>query len=809
MRRNENLDVVNYDDQGNVIDTAFPVSDRTRRNQSKTSVGYTLIAVLLHILAFVPIIAVSIVLAVKCYNLVPYYSFWPFVGVIVVGLFGLIFLVVSLCVTRKKSKSNIAMQTTKIAITFTCLTTVFALLLTYIVPDVISMATQSTLFVEDLYYNGDAQAEVNAKLDRDFIMYNLLNGNLNDHKAEDGKGDYSYKTLAKMEKVDEVHYLNDDIENGYNKYMAYSTSDANDIKALDGVLSSMQQNQPRKYELYQFVYKTYVLNDYDYAFVNTLDRRAFALSVVDYVYANANYESLLKQGFSNKKIKQLFDDNFDNFNHDGYQTFDDAMLLYAQMEGRMTIPVVLRLILNEGWSYSQGATDSQGNLQYSDDGNFLYEMYDPEAKAKFDAQNGEYSFMGKLLGSDGVEYEANYGFNSDGWMIFENGIVKRPINWLVLDMLGDPMDLTTLNINSLLGGVLGGIMGGAVPEDMVGSVLANLLKSLSGVVNSIGGLVQDDLAEVIKYATGGANLNINLCIDDSGALAISISPMNAQYGMLGYMQASWVQSNNLLMAVINVIGLRNWLCIFGAVGVVLVIAAGIVRECGKRTRMRTAVARDRIIRAQTADRIASGEETPEAFDEHGELAAGLSAYDVAEIERAQQRKPKRNADDLDDLDDIDIDNMELTEEELALLAEDEEERKPKKKRFGKKEKPVEDDLDNIELTDEDLALLDEEPEEKPKKKRFGKKEKPVEENLDDVQLTDEDLALLDEEPEEKPKKKRFGKKEKPVEENLDDVQLTDEDLALLDEEPEEKPKKKRFGKKKQSDDFDFDSEDAE
>ena len=664
------------------------------------------------------------------------------------------------------------MQTTKIAITFTCLTTVFALLLTYIVPDIISMATQSTLFVEDLYYNGDAQAEVNAKLDRDFIMYNLLNGNLNDHKAEDGKGDYSYATLSKMTKTDEVHYLNDDIEKGYSKYMAYSTTDAMDIKALDGVLSSMQQNQPRKYELYQFIYKTYVLNDYDYAFVNSLDRRAFALSVVDYVYANANYEALLKQGFKNKKVKQLFDDNFDNFNQDGYQPFDDAMLLYAQIGSRMTIPVVLRLILNEGWSYSQGATDSQGNLQYSEDGNFLYEMYDPEAKAKFDAQNGEYNFTGKLLGSDGVEYEAKYGFNSDGWMIFENGIVKRPIKWLVLDMLGDPMDLTTLNINSLLGGVLGGITGGAVPEDMVGGVLANLLKSLSGIVNSIGGLVQDDLAEVIKYATGGANLNINLCIDDNGALAISISPMNAQYGMLGYMQASWVQSNNLLMAVINVIGLRNWLSIFGAVGVVLVIAAGIVRECGKRTRMRTAVARDRIIRAQTADRIANGE-TPEAFDEHGELAAGLSAHDVAEIERAQQRKPKLdNDDELDDLGDINVDDIELTEEELALLAEDEAERKPKKKLFGKKKKPVEDDLDNIELTDEDLALLDEEPEEKPKKKLFGKKEKPVEENLDDVQLTDEDLALLD-------------------------------------EKPEEKPKKKLFGKKKQSDDFDFDSEDAE
>ena len=41
---------------------AFPVSERTKKQQSKTSVLYTVASVVLHILAYLPIIAVSLVL---------------------------------------------------------------------------------------------------------------------------------------------------------------------------------------------------------------------------------------------------------------------------------------------------------------------------------------------------------------------------------------------------------------------------------------------------------------------------------------------------------------------------------------------------------------------------------------------------------------------------------------------------------------------------------------------------------------------------------------------------------------------------
>ena len=99
----EQDDMLNRDKDGNVI-PAFPVSKRTKRDQSKTSVLFSVAAILLHVLAYLPIVIVSVVLGVKCYNLMPYYSFWPFVGVILAGILGLVFMTVALVVNRKKSK---------------------------------------------------------------------------------------------------------------------------------------------------------------------------------------------------------------------------------------------------------------------------------------------------------------------------------------------------------------------------------------------------------------------------------------------------------------------------------------------------------------------------------------------------------------------------------------------------------------------------------------------------------------------------------------------------------------------------------
>lgn len=595
----EQDDMLNRDKDGNVI-PAFPVSKRTKRDQSKTSVLYTVAAILLHVLAYLPIVIVSVVLGVKCYNLMPYYSFWPFVGVILAGILGLVFMTVALVVNRKKSKGSIRTKTVKVLIAFVCLSTGFGLILTYVFPDVIAFATQSTLYCEDLYYNGEKQAEKNAALERDLIMYNLLNGNLNNYGA-DGKiaenGDFSYKTLVAHTEDNGkiIKYKNSFINERVKSYE--KTYEKTGINGIQVEVDALKSNA-RKYELYEFIYNQYVLNDYDFCFYNNVTRRAVALSILDYIYTYYDYEGMLKEGFNNPRFKALFQQNYDSFNQDGYLTYDDPLLLYAQMSGRMTVPIVLRLILNQGWSYTQSSYNGAGGLTYTEDGNCLYQLYDPELVEKFKANGGKFEYTGTITDQDGNSIEVKYGFNEDGWQMYENGVTKRPLSWLVLDMLGDPMALTTLDIANLLGNQIYGIV-------------QNVLNAFPTLIDGLGGLMQEDLIEVVKAAAGGAQLSIGLCIDDNGLIAINLFPMNAPYGMLGYMQATWVDSDNLLMAVINVVSLRNWMAIFGAIGAVLIIAAGVCRDMGEKTRKRTEDSRDRILRAKAAEENGVGVGKPD------------------------------------------------------------------------------------------------------------------------------------------------------------------------------------------------------
>ena len=595
----EQDDMLNRDKDGNVI-PAFPVSKRTKRDQSKTSVLFSVAAILLHALAYLPIVIVSVVLGVKCYNLMPYYSFWPFVGVILAGVLGLVFMTVALVVNRKKSKGSIRTKTVKVLIAFVCLSTGFGLILTYVFPDVIAFETQNTLYCEDLYYNGSAQAEKNAALERDLIMYNLLNGNLNNYGA-DGKiaenGDFSYKTLiAHTEDNGKIiKYKNSFINERVKSYE--KTYEKTGINGIQVEVDALKSNA-RKYELYEFIYNQYVLNDYDFCFYNNVTRRAVALSILDYIYTYYDYEGMLKEGFNNPRFKALFQQNYDSFKQDGYLTYDDPLLLYAQMSGRMTVPIVLRLILNQGWSYTQSSYNGAGGLTYTEDGNCLYQLYDPELVEKFKANGGKFKYTGTITDQDGNSIEVKYGFNEDGWQMYENGVTKRPLSWLVLDMLGDPMALTTLDIANLLGNQIYGIV-------------QNVLNAFPTLIDGLGGLMQEDLIEVVKAAAGGAQLSIGLCIDDNGLIAINLFPMNAPYGMLGYMQATWVDSDKLLMAVINVVSLRNWMAIFGAIGAVLIIAAGVCRDMGEKTRKRTEDSRDRILRAKAAEENGVGVGKPD------------------------------------------------------------------------------------------------------------------------------------------------------------------------------------------------------
>ena len=186
------------------------------------------------------------------------------------------------------------------------------------------------------------------------------------------------------------------------------------------------------------------------------------------------------------------------------------------------------------------------------------------------------------------------------------------------------------------------------------------------------------------------------------------------------------------------------------------------------------------VAAQREEDYASGKLTVRSRKKEKKHEAEVIAeFDALDVENAVEDSGESPEDSVDNA------NVPLDQPDDALPAEE----KPKK-RFGKKNKPVEDD--DLALTDDDLLAADDVvEEEKPKKKLFGKKNKPAED--DELTHSDEDLLAADDVVgEEKPKKKLFGKKEKPVEEEIDD-----DDFADTDFDEEEAPKKKGlFGKKK-------------
>ena len=560
--------------------------------------GLTVLEVLFYLFSLPIIVVLSVVFGVRAYELVPYYSFWPFVGVILAGVLCLIFIIVVMCISlRKKSKRTILMQTVSIIVAVIFLTSFIAVALDVVLPDVLAQLTSSTLFYEDLNNQSLAseQAEFNAALDRKFIMLNLLNGNYDPQ--------YEYETLK----------ADSDI-----------TSRRRQIGSELGRLDSTEQyeqiylSDELYAELFQFIYDEYIMTDIDYAllepnkpFGNTT-RIAMGHAIAEVIYPE--FRQLAEEGMSNERIAYLYQNNYASLKNDGYLTYDDSMILYATT-GRMTVPVVIRLLLDRGYTYTEGEQAYIENGEVVEpEGTFYLELY--EKKDVIAIMEDENAVEWNSDGTRGVlvkEVEGvDYGvgavviptYDENGTLT--GGYIRAPRQWSILDMDGKNMDVAAISdvvidLGELLGDIeVGGFDLGSIFRKMgpmtIGELLNNLDSIISTVMSALGGgssnisimsiidkLLQG-VTDVIMAATGGSGLYLNLAINDQGALEIAIAPTNVEVGMHGYQYMTWMESNNLLFAVMGVMSLREWLYIFGAVSVLLAFAAGMCREIKARVR---------------------------------------------------------------------------------------------------------------------------------------------------------------------------------------------------------------------------------
>lgn len=560
--------------------------------------GLTVLEVLFYLFSLPVIVVLSVVFGVRAYELVPYYSFWPFVGVILAGVLCLIFIIVVMCISlRKKSKRTILMQTVSIIVAVIFLTSFIAVALDVVLPDVLAQLTSSTLFYEDLNNQSLAseQAEFNASLDRKFIMLNLLNGNYDPQ--------YEYETLK----------ADSDI-----------TSRRRQIGSELGRLDSTEQyeqiylSDELYAELFQFIYDEYIMTDIDYAllepnkpFGNTT-RIAMGHAIAEVIYPE--FRQLAEEGMSNERIAYLYQNNYASLKNDGYLTYDDSMILYATT-GRMTVPVVIRLLLDRGYTYTEGEQAYIENGEVVEpEGTFYLELYEKEDVIAI--MEDEDAVEWNSDGTRGVlvkEVEGvDYGVGAVVIPVYDEngtltgGYIRAPRQWSILDMDGKNMDVAAISdvvidLGELLGDIeVGGFDLGSIFRNMDPMTIGELLNNLDGIISTLmsalgGGssnisimsiidkLLQG-VTDVIMAATGGSGLYLNLAINDQGALEIAIAPTNVEVGMHGYQYMTWMESNNLLFAVMGVMSLREWLYIFGAVSVLLAFAAGMCREIKARVR---------------------------------------------------------------------------------------------------------------------------------------------------------------------------------------------------------------------------------
>lgn len=565
-----------------------------------------------YLLTFPVIIAVAFLICWKIGDSAPYYSFWPYIGAIIMGVFGLIFFIVALIVNRKGTKRKAMQRTVSMLICVVVLTGVFGLAFDVVLPDTIQNLTSKTLFVEDAFNNYEEKADEIIGYVRQYARLNLVNGNydgrsydvLTESKIEDmvdEKGNVQkVETNPILVKAAEYALVEREVDENGKK--VYTTNNPAEYLGWDGDEEKGTYIETKftkglsdlDIELYDWIYTNYIMTDYNYAFAvqahslltpandpsgyNTVGRHALCRALVEEY--SETYKKLCNEGLQstgllgttvtgNEKLSWLFAKNYASMDLDGYLPLnDDAGLGYATGD-RMTIPVVLRLILNEHYTVTD--TENLNDITVIADGGkattisgyFVY-MCKPEIVSEIENANSdiEYDAEGRSVNwykaSDGNYY---YVYN-------EGGYVEGLVAWCVLDMLGDPMAVATIDN-------LGELLTGLVKSLGINTDVSSLINGMLSGAN-MENLLNEQLVSIIQDATFGQKLYLTLGYNDQGQTEINIVPQAIELGYLGYQYMSWLELGHLLVTICGVLSLRNLLYIFGAVSVVMVFAIGTI-----------------------------------------------------------------------------------------------------------------------------------------------------------------------------------------------------------------------------------------
>lgn len=267
-------------------------------------------------------------------------------------------------------------------------------------------------------------------------------------------------------------------------------------------------------------------------------------------------ETYLEEGYRNDAVKDLIAFNFKSIDKGGYVSYIDiGPWINLANDKRMTIPCILTLVTAEREYELQPF-----QLQYE-------VMPDPVITEK-DVEEGKPVY------------------DWDHKEKYEREDAQAPVRWTVLDMDGKPMEVSIGSLSALLGSI--------------DPALAAATPIILGVVEEIGpSLINSIVNLVSNEAVAGAPIYMSLDISDGDTATIVLRPSNEQRGMLGYQNSAWLNSNNLIFALISIFPARQVLYIWSAVVIALTLAIGAIRL--KEAKKRLGISDDEtVVRVATA-----------------------------------------------------------------------------------------------------------------------------------------------------------------------------------------------------------------
>ncbi len=230
-----------------------------------------------------------------------------------------------------------------------------------------------------------------------------------------------------------------------------------------------------------------------------------------------------EQGYNAPEVQELIAQNFQSIDTNGYKTFKGPWLNIAN-DGRMTIQTLVHLIINQ--------RDYDDEVMFHLEGDLI------PNPVRTDKNPDQYQ---DLKDRDEDEVEVSF-------------------RWSILDMAGGTMDV---DLSGLLGD---GTVSGLLTNETIISILEPLV---SDILTTVDEAIADPAL---------ADNEIYICLDmRDGNFKIALTSAVQQRGMWDYQSSAWLNSNNLLFAIISIFPARQVLYVWGGIVIFSAVAVGAIR----------------------------------------------------------------------------------------------------------------------------------------------------------------------------------------------------------------------------------------